>query len=238
MHPFLHAGSATTRAKGNARMRTLLWLYADLVVHKNNPHSPEIFNKACVMYSQLRGVPPISAFAVAEDHFISGPGKGLAGLDSGMAAPMGISSRVPVETRDRLRVVNASQRAQDFDADYNAMAEEDGMGDYADYGAAMPFPVFPGMPGLESLHPDLANAWLQAPGFNFGPMHMPRQSMMMQPAYPNQVMMAHQMPQGQQPIPAPRGWQGGHNGGQYDEEQDEYEGSDPGRDRRRLGEPG
>ncbi|GAX76315.1 hypothetical protein CEUSTIGMA_g3761.t1 [Chlamydomonas eustigma] len=92
--------SATTRAKGSARMRTLLWIYADLVVHRNNPHSPEMFERACTSYSQLRGVPPLSAFAVSEDHFLSGPGKGLAGLDSGMAAPMGMAVRMDHRSRN------------------------------------------------------------------------------------------------------------------------------------------
>lgn len=219
----MHAGSATTRAKGAARMRTLLWLYADLVVHKNNPHSPEVFNKACMAYNQIRGVPPISAFAVAEDHFISGPGKGLAGLDSGMAAPMGISSRAPTDARDPRQ--RGGSRGGDFDeGDY--MGEDAGMGggapavggDFTDFGAAA-FPMFAGIdPNL--LHPDLASAWLQAPGMaNFNFNQLGRQFQL--PSFPNQMLMPS--------LPGSEGWQVP-NGGQYEggEEQDEYEGSEPG----------
>jgi len=226
--PAPHAGSATTRAKGNARMRTLLWLYADLVVHKNNPHSPDVFNKACQTYSQLRGVPPISSFAVAEDHFISGPGKGLAGLDSGMAAPMGISSRVPQETRDKLRLVNSSQRAGEFDEgdymeDENAVGNAPMVGGDFDFGASA-FPLFGIDPNL--LHPDLANAWLQAPGLNNFNFNQLQGRQFQLPSFPNQMLMPS--------IPAPgRGWKGAvPDGVQYDvnEEQEGYEGSDPGGD--------
>ena len=117
-------------------MRTLLWLYADLVVHKGNPHSPEVFNRACTAYNLLKGVPPLSMFAVTEDHFITGPGKGLAGLDSGMAAPMGISSRVPAETRVRLRHINAVQKASGQVLEKPAQAldgYDDGLGSGGEY---------------------------------------------------------------------------------------------------------
>ena len=199
-------------------MRTLLWLYADLVVHKNMPHSPDVFKKACLAYSQLRGVPPISVFAVAEDHFISGPGKGLAGLDSGMAAPMGISSRVPPETRVRLRHINAAQRAQNgmlerpaqampgYDEDAAMMGEYDEGEEEGDMMGGDPMQNFAMFAGMESLHPDLAGAWLNhpssmlnaamgaSPGIHPGfASLLQRQAMMMQTGLPNELLMSQML---------------------------------------------
>ena len=57
-------------------------------------------------------MPPIEIFAVAEYHSLLGPAsEGLAGLNSGMMAPMGISSsREPPDTHEMRRHISAEHR--------------------------------------------------------------------------------------------------------------------------------
>jgi hypothetical protein len=77
------------RAKNIERQQTLLWIYYDLVVSKGYAPATATFKRACMLYGQLPGLPPVSAFAVNENHFVSGPGRGLVGLNSGIPAPGG-----------------------------------------------------------------------------------------------------------------------------------------------------
>ena len=209
-------------------MRTLLWLYSDLVVHKNIPHSTEVFKKACLAYSQLRGVPPIATFAVAEDHFLSGPGKGLAGLDSGMAAPMGISSRVPPETREKLRHNNSAQRAQLGTPEWPAQAmpgydegeDAEMMGDYdegeeeGDVPEAGPMQAFPMFTGMEAMNPELMGAWFNLPpSLMHAAMEAPPGGMSMHPGLADVLRQGHAMSQmPPQRFPHPQSSQRHHQG--------------------------
>ncbi|GAX76297.1 hypothetical protein CEUSTIGMA_g3742.t1 [Chlamydomonas eustigma] len=81
--------SATSRSKNATRTRTLLWQYINLIVNEQLDCSKETFTLACERYNSISGVVPLAEFVVDLNHFVSGPGKGLAGLASGISAPMG-----------------------------------------------------------------------------------------------------------------------------------------------------
>ena len=65
------------------RQSTLLWIYVNMVSNLQIPPSHAAFLEACMSYSLMQGVPPLALFLVGEDHFLSGPGRGLVGMASG-----------------------------------------------------------------------------------------------------------------------------------------------------------
>ncbi|KAG2495316.1 hypothetical protein HYH03_006587 [Edaphochlamys debaryana] len=76
---------ATNRAKAEVKVRTFLWLYADLVDRQGYPAGPDAIEKARVLYRQLPDVVPLEEFEVPVDFYMSaadGVGPAPADLDT------------------------------------------------------------------------------------------------------------------------------------------------------------
>ncbi|GAX76296.1 hypothetical protein CEUSTIGMA_g3741.t1 [Chlamydomonas eustigma] len=66
------------------REHNLLWQYVHLIVDHNMTPCAETLQLACEHYSSITSVVPLETFKVDEYYFITGPGRDMAGLDTGI----------------------------------------------------------------------------------------------------------------------------------------------------------